>query len=83
MSRDLSKLFLPERTGAGVQPLMGGFCTAWDAVTSHSTVVVGGVVTYTDLPILAPAVATMSTGLVLLALTDRGPIIYGRLIVPV
>lgn len=83
MSKDLSKLFLPEFTGRGVQDWMSGFCTAWDAVTSHSTVVVGGVVTYTNLPILAPAVATMTTGLVLLSLTDRGPIIHGRLIVPV
>lgn len=83
MSKDLSRLFLPEFAGRGVQDWMSGFCTAWDPVTSYSTVVVGGVVTYTNLPIVAPAVATMTTGLVLLALSDRGPIIHGRLIVPV
>ncbi len=66
--------------GAGSALLMGGTCTAWDAVTFHSTVVVG-TVTYTNLPVLNTA--AMSTGSVLLVNTPARPIILGRLTVPV
>ena len=82
MSNDLARLFSPDNVGAGVQLLMGGTCTAWDPVAAHSTVVVG-TVAYTDLPILSSALATMSVGLVLLIKTDRGPLILGRLTVPI
>jgi len=83
MSKDLSGLFFGENTGRGIQPLTSGVVTAWDAVTHYSTVVVGGVVTYTNLPMQASAATTMAVGkLALLAMTDRGPIIYDTLIVP-
>lgn len=83
MSKDLSGLLLPESFGRGIQPVTSGFVTAWDAVTHASTVVVGGVVTYTNLPMQASAATTMAVGkLVLLQMTDRGPIIYDTLIVP-
>jgi hypothetical protein len=83
MSKDLSGLFFSENIGRGIQPLSSGTVTAWDAVTHNSTVVVGGVVTYTNLPLLASAAATMTVGaLAYLAMSDRGPIIYGTLIVP-
>jgi hypothetical protein len=83
VSKDLSRLFLPESFGRGIQPVTSGFVTAWDAVTHASTIVVGGVVTYTNLPMQASAATTMAVGkLVLLQMTDRGPIIYDTLIVP-
>ena len=84
MSKDLSGLFLGGDTGRGVQPLMSGVITAWDAVTHYSTVNVGGAVIYTNLPLLESALATMAVGkLALLRMTDRGPMIYGTLVVPV
>jgi hypothetical protein len=43
---------------------------------------VGGVAVYTNAPILAAALATMTTGPVLIAFADGGPIILGRLVVP-
>jgi len=83
VSKDLSGLFFGESTGRGIQPVTSGIVTAWDAVTSHSTIVVGGVITYTNLPLQASAAASMAVGkLVLLQMTDRGPIIYDTLIVP-
>lgn len=81
MSKDLAGLFAPPSAGVGTQSLTAGVCTAWDAGTSHSTVVVGTVV-YANLPILTSAVATMGTGAVLLIATPRGPLILGRLTVP-
>jgi hypothetical protein len=81
MSDDLAGLFLPAFAGAGTQELMAGICTAWDAVTFHSTIVVG-TVTYTNLPIMSPALATMGTGLVTLHRTAAAYIITGRLTVP-
>lgn len=83
MSQDLTRLFLPPNTGVGLPLLMQGVCTVWDATTSHSTVVVGGVATYTNAPILNSALATMGTGAVLVIFSDGGPIILGRLTVPV
>lgn len=83
MSAELSRLFLPPNTGVGLPLLMQGTCTVWDAVTNHATVVVGGVATYTNPPILNSALATMSTGIVLVIFSDGGPIILGRLTVPV
>jgi len=84
MSKDLSGLFFPDETGRAVQFVESGYVTAWDSATKHSTVVVGGVVVYTNPPICASAVATMAVGaLVLLTMTSRGPIVYDTLIVPV
>lgn len=82
MSADLTRLFLPPNSGVGFPLLMQGNCTAWDAATSHSTVVIGGVASYTNLPILNSALATMSAGAVLVILSAGGPIILGRLTVP-
>lgn len=83
MSQDLTRLFQPPNVGVGLPLLMQGICTVWDATTSHSTVVVGGVATYTNSPILNGALATMSVGTVLVIFADGGPIILGRLTVPV
>ena len=83
MSAELTRLFLPPNTGVGLPLLMQGICTAWDGVTSHSTVVVGGVATYSNAPILNGALATMGTGAVLVIFSDGGPIILGRMTVPV
>lgn len=83
MSADLTRLFQPPNVGVGLPLLMQGICTVWDATTNHSTVVVGGVATYTNAPILNSALATMSVGTVLVIFADGGPIILGRLTVPV
>jgi hypothetical protein len=82
MSGDLARLFLASNPGTAVQPLMGGTCTVWTPTGSYSTIVVGST-TYTNLPILNSALATMGTGLVLLINTPRGPLVLGRLTVPV
>lgn len=81
MSQDLTRLFLGLPTGVGTQLLMPGTCTAWDAGTKHSTITVG-TVTYTNLPIVNAALATMATGTVLLINTPGSPIILGLLTVP-
>lgn len=83
MSAELSRLFLPPTTGVGLPLLMQGTCTAWDAATGRSTVVVGGVASYTNAPVLNSALATMSTGPVLVIFSTAGPIILGRLTLPV
>jgi hypothetical protein len=83
MSAELTRLFLPPNTGVGLPLLMQGVCTAWDPVTSRSTVVVGGVATYTNAPILNSAAATMTPGPVLVIFSAGGPIILGGLTVPV
>lgn len=83
MSADLTRLFQPPNVGVGLPLLMQGTCTAWDALTAHSTVVVGGVATYTNAPILNGALATMGTGAVLVIFSTGGPIILGRMTVPV
>lgn len=82
MSQDLTRLFLPPNHGVGLPGWMQGTCTTWDPTTSQSVVNVGGVAVYTNAPILAAAVATMTTGPVLIAFADGGPIILGRLVVP-
>jgi hypothetical protein len=83
MSADLTRLFQPPNVGVGLPLLMQGICTVWNAVNNNSTVVVGGVATYTNAPILNSALATMGTGAVLVIFSDGGPIILGRLTVPV
>lgn len=82
MSADLTRLFLPPNVGVGLPLLMQGFCTAWDPVTTHSTVVVGGVASYTNAAILSSALATMNTGAVLVIFSDGAPIILGALTIP-
>ncbi len=79
---DLSRLFLPPNVGVGLPGWMQGICTTWDPTSANSVVNVNGVAVYTNAPILAPAVATMTTGRVLLAFADGGPIILGGLIIP-
>jgi hypothetical protein len=59
-----------------------GTCTAWDPTSSNSVVIVGGVAVYTNAPILKAALATMTTGPVLVAFADGGPIILGALTLP-
>jgi hypothetical protein len=76
MHDPLARLFLAPPAGGAVQTFMGATCTAWDATTYANTVVVGSV-TYTNLPVIAPA--QMSTGRVLLVHTPAGPIVIGRL----
>ena len=83
MSAELKRLFLPPTTGVGLPLLMHGNCTAWDPATGRSTVVVGGVATYTNAPIRSSALAKMSTGAVLVIFSTGGPIILGALTVPV
>jgi len=83
MSAELSRLFQPPTVGVGLPLLMQGTCTAWDPATSRSTVVVGGVATYTNAPILNGALATMGVGAVLVIFSTAGPIILGRLTIPV
>lgn len=73
----LADLFLTAPAGAGTQLLMGATLTTWDGVTFANTVVIGGTVTYTNLPVINPA--TITTGRVLLANTPAGPIILGRI----
>lgn len=82
MSEVIARLIDPLPGGSNIENVTSGTCTAWDAITFASTVVVGGAVTYVNLPIISPALATMGTGLVLLLRSDRGPIILGRLTVP-
>ena len=82
MSAELTRLFLPPNYGVGLPLLMNGFCTAWDPATNNSTVIVGGVATYTNAPILNSALATMGTGDVLVIFSAGGPIILGRMTVP-
>lgn len=82
MSQDLTRLFLPPNHGVGLPGWMQGTCTAWDPGTFNSVVVVGGVAVYTNAPIISAAVATMTTGPVLVAFADGGPIILGRLTIP-
>lgn len=77
MADDLSGLFFGPTGGNSTLPWMGGVMTVWDAVTYANTVVVGGAVTYTDLPVINPA--GLSTGQVLLAQTPAGPIVLGRI----
>lgn len=77
MPDELARLFLASPAVRAVQLLMGATCTAWDAATFANTVVIGGTVTYTNLPVLNPA--AMSVGRVLLANTPAGPIILGRI----
>jgi hypothetical protein len=74
---ELARLFLGRQAGTGTQLLMGATLTTWDAVTFANTVVIGGTVTYTNLPVINPAAIT--TGRVLLANTPAGPIILGRI----
>lgn len=81
MSRDLAALFSPPNAGSGTANVMPGTCTAWDAATSHSTIVVG-TVTYANLPILSSALATMGTGLVTLLATPKSYLVLGRLTIP-
>ena len=80
--QDLSRLFLPPTVGVGLPAWMQGTCTTWDPSTNQSVVNVGGVAVYTNAPILSSAVAGMSTGAVLIAFADGGPIILGRLTIP-
>jgi hypothetical protein len=82
MTQELTRLFLPPNSGVGLPGWMQGVCTTWDPSTSQSVVNVNGVAIYTNAPILAAAVATMTTGPVLLAFADGGPIILGRLVIP-
>jgi hypothetical protein len=82
MSQDLTRLFLPPNFGVGLPAWQQATCTAWDPTTSQSVVNVGGVAVYTNAPILAAALATMTTGPVLIAFADGGPIILGRLVIP-
>ena len=80
--QDLTRLFLPPNHGVGLPAWMQGTCTAWDPSTFNSVVVVGGVAVYTNAPIIKAAVATMTTGPVLVAFADGGPIILGALTIP-
>jgi len=80
--QDLTRLFLPPQVGVGLPAWQQATCTTWDPTTNQSVVNVGGVAVYTNAPILASAVATMTTGPVLIAFADGGPIILGRLVVP-
>jgi hypothetical protein len=82
MSQDLTRLFLPPNHGVGLPGWMQGTCTAWDPTSSNSVVIVGGVAVYTNAPILKSALATMTTGPVLVAFADGGPIILGALTLP-
>jgi len=82
MPQELTRLFLPPNHGVGLPGWMQGTCTTWDPTTSQSVVNVGGVAVYTNAPILKAAVATMTTGPVLIAFADGGPIILGALVVP-
>ncbi|WP_181778921.1 hypothetical protein [Pseudonocardia pini] len=61
----------------GRQPLfLGGYLTAWDAVTHANTVAIG-TVSFSNLPAIDPA--GLSIGPVLLAHTDDGPVVLGRI----
>lgn len=82
MSSPLTDIFLPPALGQNVEDTTGAICTAWDPVTFHSTIVIGGVVTITNAPILSSALATMGTGLVAMTRTAAGFLCLGRLTVP-
>lgn len=69
----LAGLFFGPTSGRAMQGWMGGVMTAWDAVTYQNTVVVGGVTTYTNIPVGNPTL--LAAGTVLLAMTAAGPIV--------
>lgn len=81
MSAELIRLLRGDAApaGRGTSLVMGGSCTAWDGVTYANTVQVGET-GYTNLPVLAGALATMSTGTVLVVFTAQGPYILGRIV---
>ena len=82
MSEHLVALFNPPNAGKNLEDVMTGTCTAWNAVNSQSTIVIGGAVTVTNAPILSAALVTMGTGLVIMKQTDAGWLCLGRLTVP-
>lgn len=70
--------------GAGARPVMGGVLLTLDLTAGptygYNTIAVGSTI-YTNVPLVdAPSLAT---GPVLLAVTDAGPVVLGRLTVPV
>jgi hypothetical protein len=61
----------------GRQPtFLGGYLTEWDEVTHANKVALGGF-TYDNLPVINPAL--LGLGPVLLAYSDEGPIVLGRI----
>lgn len=82
---ELARLLLsPGPLGAGTRPIMGGVLLTLDLTVGptygYNTVSVGSTI-YTNVPLVGAA--ALATGPVLLAITDAGPIVLGRLTVPV
>jgi hypothetical protein len=82
MSQDLTPPLPAAQLRRRAAGLAAGHLHRLGPGTSQSVVNVGGVAVYTNAPILASALATMTTGPVLIAFADGGPIILGRLVIP-
>lgn len=84
MDDDLARVLLGPGPGReGTRPIMGGVLLTLDLTAGptygRNTVSVGSTI-YTNVSLLNAA--TLTTGLVLLAITDAGPVVLGRLTVP-
>jgi hypothetical protein len=85
MADELARLLLGTGPGRdGTRPVMGGVLLTLDLTVGptygYNTVSVGSTI-YTNVPLVGAA--ALATGPVLLAVTDAGPVVLGRLTVPI